>query len=393
MSLHDKVAFPHRVAAGDTAPGFEPVRGAFEAVLAREGELGAALCVMVEGKTVVDLWGGPADIAGTKPWTADSLVNVWSVTKGAVALAIHVLVDEGSLELDAPVAAYWPEFARHGKGKVLVRQVLSHTAGLPAPSARLPHEKVYDWDAMIASIEESELFWEPGTRMGYHAATYGWILGEILRRVAGVSFGEFLRAHVSGPLGADLFVGLSPDEESRAAEIKGSAALSGPVGNLVFRASLALGGKARNYSINNPPRPYEAANGHRWRSAQIPSSNGHASARGLARLYAPLASGGEAFGLRVLSPAALERATREEARMKDLVTGQTESRSLGFMLPLPGGPDPRPVGAFGHPGKGGSMGFAEPGRRLSFGFVANAMRDMGDGRWEALYRAVRGCLD
>jgi CubicO group peptidase (beta-lactamase class C family) len=382
-------AFP---AAGNTAPGFEAVHAAFETVLARKGELGAALCVMVDGRTVVDLWGGPADIAGSRPWTADSLVNVWSATKGAVALATHILADEGSIDLDAPVAEYWPEFARRGKGSVLVRQVLSHTAGLPAPSARVPRESVYEWGAMIAAIEESELFWEPGTRMGYHAATYGWILGEILRRVAGLSFGEFLRARVSGPLGSDLFVGLSPEEESRAAEIKGSAALSGPVGGLVFRAILALGGKAKNLAMNNPPRPYEAANSHRWRAAQIPSSNGHASARGLARLYAPLALGGEAFGVRTLSPAALERATREEARMKDLVSGRIESRSLGFMLPLPGGPDPRSAGAFGHLGKGGSMGFAEPSRRLSFGFVANAMRDIADGRWEALYRAVCGCM-
>jgi CubicO group peptidase (beta-lactamase class C family) len=382
-------AFP---VAGDTVPGFEKVLPAFSTLLAREGELGAALCVMIDGRIVVDLWGGPADAAGTRPWTADTLVNVWSATKGAVALATHILADEGLLDLDAPVAHYWPEFARRGKGAVLVRQVLSHTAGIPAPSSRVPREKIYDWGAMIAAIEDSELFWEPGTRMGYHAATFGWILGEILRRVAGLTFGEFLRARVSGPLGVDVRVGLSPEEESRAAEIKGSAPLSGPAGDAAMRAIITLGGRVRSFAIGNPPRPYYAANEHRWRAAQIPSSNGHASARGLARLYAPLALGGEAFGARVLSAEALGRAAREEERMKDIVTGRIESRSLGFMLPLPGGPDPRPAGAFGHLGKGGSMGFAEPGRRLSFGFVANAMRDFGDGRWEALYRAVRACM-
>jgi CubicO group peptidase (beta-lactamase class C family) len=389
MGINTADRFP---VSGTVAAGFEPVRAAFERNFARRGEAGAALHVTLGGEPIVDLWGGAADAAGARAWTADTLVNLWSSTKGWVALAMHMLADRGLLDLDAPVARYWPEFAQRGKGRVLVRQVLAHTAGLPAPSIRVPDEALYDWAAMIDALERSELFWEPGARLGYHAATFGWINGEILRRITGLSAGEFLRREIAGPLGADARIGLSPADEGRAADIIPARLFSAPAGRLLFRAMLALGGRAKARAFDNPPRPQSAANTRAWREAEIPSSNGHASARGLARIYAALALGGRVGEVRLLSETAALRAGREEVCAKDIVTGSRERRSLGFMLPCPERGDPRPSTAFGHPGQGGSLGFADPPRRLAFGYAMNRMLLGPDPRAADLCRSVYACL-
>src|SRR5512136_598461 len=192
--------------SGWVAAGFEPVRTAFEANFTKRGEVGAAVHVIVDGEVAVDLWGGAADAARTRPWMPDTLVNVWSTTKGWLAFAMHMLAEEGLLDFDAPVARYWPEFAQNGKDGVLVKHILTHTAGLPAPSMKVPDEAVYEWDTMVHSLERSELFWEPGTQCGYHASTFGWLNGEVLRRITGMSVGEFLRSRLPGPLGADACV-------------------------------------------------------------------------------------------------------------------------------------------------------------------------------------------
>jgi CubicO group peptidase (beta-lactamase class C family) len=375
--------------SGSVAAGFEPVRAAFESNFSSYGELGAAVHVILDGKPVVDLWGGAADAAGTRAWTADSLVNVWSTTKGWLALAMHMLADGGLLDFDAPVAHYWPEFAQNGKNRVLVKHILTHTAGLPAPSMKVPDEAVYDWDVMVKALEESKLFWEPGTQCGYHAATFGWINGEVLRRISGLTVGEFLRSRISEPLAADAFVGLSWQEQERVAE----TASPQPLGYFIFRGAIRLGGRAKKMAFTNPPRPIQAVNTRRWREAEIPSSNGHASARGLARIYAPLASGGTAGSVRLLSEASAERAGRQEVDAKDVVTGTQARRTLGFMLPEPELGDPRPLTAFGHPGMGGSIGFADPPRRLAMGYVMNKMIFGLDRRYAKLCRAVFSCLD
>jgi CubicO group peptidase (beta-lactamase class C family) len=375
--------------SGSVAAGFEPVRAAFEANFSSHGEVGAAVHVILDGKPVVDLWGGAADVAGTRAWAADSLVNLWSTTKGWLALAMHVLADGGLLDFDAPVAHYWPEFAQNGKNKVLVRHILTHTAGLPAPSMNVPHEAVYDWDAMVRALEASELFWEPGTQCGYHAATFGWLNGEVLRRISGLTVGEFLRSQVSEPLAADAFVGLSSQEQERVAETIPPQ----PLGYFIFRAAIRLGGRAKKMAFTNPPRPIQAVNTRRWREAEIPSSNGHASARGLARIYAPLAAGGTAGSVRLLSEASAVRAGRLEVDGKDVVTGTRVRRTLGFMLPEPELGDPRPPTAFGHPGMGGSIGFADPPRRLAMGYVMNKMIFGLDRRYAKLCSAIYGCLD
>jgi CubicO group peptidase (beta-lactamase class C family) len=375
--------------SGQVATGFEPVRAVFEKNFARFGEIGAAVHVTLDGKSVVDLWGGAADTAITRPWTADTLVNVWSTTKGWLALAMHLLADRGLLDFDAPVAHYWPEFAQHGKEAVLVRHILTHTSGLPAPSVKVPDEAVYEWETMVHALEQSELFWEPGKKCGYHAATFGWLNGEVLRRITGMSVGRFIRSQISEPLGADVFVGLTEQEQARAAETIPFSA----VGNFLFRALIALGGREKKLAFTNPPRSAQAANTRRWREAEIPSSNGHASARGLARLYTPLALGGKMGEVRLLSAASVERASQEQVHAKDIVSGTVERRTLGFMLPSPELGDPRPLTAFGHPGMGGSLGFADPAQRLAFGYVMNKMIMGFDTRYADLCRSLYACLD
>ena len=373
--------------SGQVDPGFEPVRAAFEKNFAKFGEVGAALYVTLDGKPVVDLWGGAANTSTMRPWRADTLVNVWSSTKGWLALAMHILAERGLLDFEAPVAHYWPEFAQHGKNTVLVRHVLTHTSGLPAPSMKVPDEAVYEWTTMVHALEQSELFWEPGTKCGYHAATFGWLNGEVLRRITGQSVGQFLRSQVSGPLNADAFVGLSEQEQARTAET-----VPPPwFGEWLFDKLLALGGREGGMAFNNPPRPSAAANTRRWQEAEIPSSNGHASARGLARMYEPLALGGKVGEVRLLSAANVERARKEQIFQKDIVIGMPQKRSLGFMLSS-GVNDPLPPTGLGHPGKGGSFGFADPAQRLAFGYVMNKMIIGIDTRAADLCRSVYACL-
>jgi CubicO group peptidase (beta-lactamase class C family) len=375
--------------SGTVATGFEPVRAIFEANFVRRGEVGAAVHVLVDGEPVVDLWGGAADALSSRPWESETLVNVWSTTKGWLALAMHLLAERGQLDFEAPVAHYWPEFAQNGKDRVLVKHLLTHTAGLPAPSMKVPDEAVYDWETMVHSLEQSELFWEPGTRGGYHAATFGWLNGEVLRRITGLSVGGFLRSELAGPLGADAFVGLSPAEIDRAAD----TLPPNPLGALIFQMITALNGRVGRLAFTNPPRPAKAANTRRWREAEIPSSNGHASARGLARVYSPLALGGKVKGKVFLSPSGVDRACQEQLHAKDAVVGMSVRRTLGFMLPEMEQGDPRPLTAVGHPGMGGSLGFADPARHLSMGYVMNQMIIGPDVRAMELCRAVYACLD
>ena len=374
--------------SGQVAKGFEPVRDAFTANFTRRGEVGAALHVTVNGALVVDLWGGSADAAQTRPWTPDTIVNIWSTTKGWLALAMHMLAGQGLLDFDALVARYWPEFAQHEKGGVLVRHILTHTAGLPAPSMKVPQAAVYDWNWMVSSLEQSKLFWKPGDQCGYHAATFGWLNGEILRRLAGLSVGQFIRTQIAAPLKADVIVGLNAAEQARAAEIIPPS----PLAYRVFRLVLALRGRMASAAFFNPARPPGLANTRRWREAEIPSSNGHASARGLARLYTLLALGGELDGVRLLSESAVELAGREQVHAKDVVIGMPVRRTLGYMLPEGGPADPRPLTAFGHPGMGGSLGFADPSKRLAVGYVMNHMIFGLDLRSGELSRAIYACL-
>ncbi|MEU0059785.1 serine hydrolase domain-containing protein [Streptomyces sp. NPDC006334] len=373
---------------------FAAVRAAFEENFRERDELGAAVSVLVDGTPVVDLWGGWADAARTRAWERDTLVNVWSTSKGPTALCAHILVDRGLLDLDAPVAAYWPEFAAAGKERVLVRHLLSHRAGLAG--LREPHslDELYDWELTVARLAATEPWWEPGTRSGYHALTYGFLVGEVVRRVSGLLPGAFLEREVTGPLGVDFTIGLPEKEAGRAAEMVHPRAATSSEQAAVFSqltpAALA--------ALTNPPAGADEANSPGWRAAEIPAANGHGTARAVAALYGVIAGRGALAGRRVLSPEAAERVREGQGACRDLVLGAgfAHDTEIGLGLWLSGpngsyGPNPRAVG---HDGFGGSCGLADPETGVSLGYVMNRMglHIADDPRKTALVRAVYSAL-
>jgi CubicO group peptidase (beta-lactamase class C family) len=355
---------------GHCDPRFTSVREQFFANFTERGDAGAAVCVYLDGVRVVDCWGGHADAARTRPFGPDTIVSVASTTKGMVALCAHMLAERGKLHLDAPVARYWPEFAAAGKQDIPVRWLLSHRAGLPAIRRTLPAEALFDWTAMTRAIAETAPWWTPGERHGYHAITFGHLVGEVIRRVDGRTVGVFLRDEVTGPLRADFFIGVPEDADGRAAEVLPPP----PPGEAtIWDTLLADPESVSGRTFLNPPRTPHLVNSRAWRAAEIPAANGHTSARGVARVYAALARGGELDGVRLLAPATIERAIEEQSRGRDTVLTLPTRFATGFMLGMPGGifncgPGRR---TFGHPGQGGSIGFADPDARVGFGYVTN----------------------
>lgn len=352
---------------------FAAVRTAFEENFRDRDELGAAVTVMLDGETVVDLWGGWADAARTRPWERETLVNVWSTSKGPTSLCAHILADRGLLDFNAPVAAYWPEFAAAGKESVLVRHLLSHRAGLAG--LREPHDlaQLCDWDLTVERLAAQEPWWEPGTRSGYHALTFGHLVGEVVRRVSGLRPGAFLEREVTGPLGIDFTIGLPEKEAERAAELVHPRVASSSEQAAIF-AQLAPAAVA---ALANPLVGATEANTAQWRAAEIPAANGHGTARAVAALYGIFAGRGAYGSRQVLSPEAAERVREGQGSCRDLVLGagfehETET-GLGLWLSGPNGsygPNPR---AFGHDGFGGSCGLADPESGLSLGYVMNRM--------------------
>ncbi|MFE7853537.1 serine hydrolase domain-containing protein [Streptomyces sp. NPDC057403] len=383
-----------RVAQGHCDARFEAVRTAFEENFRERAELGAAVTVTVGGEVVVDLWGGWADAGRTRPWERDTLVNVWSTSKGPTALCAHVLADRGLLDFDAPVAGYWPEFAAAGKEKVLVRHLLSHRSGLAG--LREPHsvEQLYDWELTTRRLAATEPWWEPGTVSGYHALTFGHLVGEVVRRISGLTPAAFLEREVTGPLGIDFTIGLPEKEAGRAAELVHPPAASDSEQGAAFgRLTPAV-----LAALANPLVGAAEANTPRWRAAEIPAANGHGTARAVAALYGIFAGRGTYGGRRVLSPEAAERVREGQGRCRDLVLGagldgETEI-GLGLWLSGPNGsygPNPR---AFGHDGFGGSCGLADPEAGVSLGYVMNRMGPhiADDPRKTALIEALYSAL-
>ena len=374
---------------GPCDPRFERVRAAFAENFRSGNELGAGVAVTLRGVPVVDLWAGHADLARTRPWRADTLVHVYSVTKGMTALCAHRLIERGALDLDAPAARYWPEFAARGKGEIPVRWLLSHRAGLPALRTPLPPEALYDATAVAAALAAAEPCVPPG-QIAYHPMTFGWLVGELVRRVDGRTVGRFFREEIAEPLGVDFHIGLGPAEEKRAAEATdlepppefAMAFANTPPGEIPL-VVLAFANPAGHGDHNSPEH----------RRAEIPAMNGHGTAGALARVYGALACGGELDGVRVLSRASIERARTEQARDMDPLLGIPLRMGLGFWLSQPGvpgfayGPN---EGAFGHPGAGGSLGFADPAAAIGFGYVTSRMgSDMAtDARPQALIDAL-----
>ncbi|MEU6084807.1 serine hydrolase domain-containing protein [Streptomyces sp. NPDC047108] len=379
---------------GHCADGFEAVRESFEENFRRRGELGAAVSVMAGGRSVVDLWGGWADVAETRPWERDTLVNVWSTTKGVTALCAHLLADRGLLDLDAPVRDVWPEFAAAGKEKITVRQLLAHRAGLTGPRVTQTVADLYDWDLTVSRLAESEPWWEPGTHSGYHALSYGFLVGEVIRRVTGRTAGAYLAETVTGPLGIDFTIGLPEHEDGRAAELV-SKPLDRNSEEARILTQLDMIGLS---SLGNPVVRAKDANTLAWRRAELPAINGHGTARAVAALYAVLAGDALAAGAPLLSRSAAERAREGQGECVDLVLGAAfggaTEIALGCWLSGPHrayGPNRR---AFGHDGYGGSFGMADPEAGISIGYVLNRMGAhlANDPRKTALIDAVYACL-
>ncbi len=358
---------------GECEPRFDRVREAFDRNFT-QGEVGAALAVTIDGRPVIDLWGGDADAARTRPWERDTIVNVYSTTKGMTAICANRLIEAGRLDLDAPVAAYWPEFAQAGKERLPARYLLTHQAGLAAISAPVPPEKRYDWQFMTSALAAQKPWWEPGTQHGYHALTFGYLVGELVRRIDGRTLGTYFREEIAEPLDVDFHIGLDARHDARCAEIIPAPPPPPGVPNL-FAAVTERPESLTAKVFGNPPLQHMQVNSRAWRAAEIPAANGHGTARGLARVYGALASGGAIDGVRVLGPQAIERANTEHAFGTDAVLAPLVTRfGLGFFLTqpmIPFGPNPR---AFGHPGAGGSVAFADPDARLGFAYVMNQMQ-------------------
>jgi len=369
------------------------VRDALSEILAGGEEIGAALAVCVDGHLVVDLWAGYADAARTRPWDRDTIVNLYSIGKAVTAVCALRLVEAGRLDLDAPVARYWPEFAQAGKAQIPVRYLLTHQAALPAIARPLPSGAWSHWDVMTAALAAQAPWWEPGTGHGYHVNTQGFLVGEVVRRITGKTLGTYLREAVTGPAGVDFFIGLGPELEGRCADVLPQQAT--PEGGELRRqlsvnpASLSGLPLMRVNAYRNPPEVSGTGvvNTRPWRAAEVPSTNGHGNARAVARLYSALAGDGELGGAHVLSPEMIARATEQQVYGDDIVLQRPTRFGLGFQLTMaerPLGPSPR---AFGHFGAGGSLGFADPDARVAFGYAMN----QGRGGWQ--HKHVRHLID
>lgn len=387
------------VVDGDSLPmggvcdeSFAPVREAFLRNFTELGEPGAAIALFVDGRLVVDLWGGWKDRARREPWRRDTLVNFFSVGKPLAALCALRMVEKGLIELDQPLARYWPEFGTRGKEVITLRHVLSHQAGLPALRAPLADGAMLDWPLMIGALQDETPWWQPGTAHGYHVNSFGYLVGEAVRRVTGATLGALLRNEITGPLGADVHIGLPLSEHARAAEYLWPEGVrpGAPASDLSDEALM------RWNTYWNPPGISGAGwvNTPEWRSAEIPSTNGHGTARGVARVYAALANGGAINGVEVLGSSMLREAVTEQSVGPDLILERNSRFGLGFQLPLPERPLGPNGGAFGHFGAGGSLGFCDPETGVAFAYVTN---DMGP-RWQnprngALFAAIYASLE
>jgi CubicO group peptidase (beta-lactamase class C family) len=356
------------VAIGGTCtPEFSAVRAAFERNFSERGEVGAAVCVYKDGKKVVDLWGGHKDLARTQPWEKDTIVIMNSVAKSMCALCVHVLIDRGLIDFDAPVATYWPEFAQAGKDKVLIRHVLSHTCGVIFCDIATPGS-IYRWDEQIHAIEKQAPAWEPGTNGAYNAENIGFILGEIVRRVTGRTIGTFLREEVSDKLGADYHIGLTPEEMMRVTDMHQNP--KNRFFEVAADTSTPLGRACRC-----APLGY-FQNDREIRELEVPSFGGHGNARAMARVYAMLAGDGEIDDVRLLSRQAVVRLSTLVWDHHCVMTKGRMRMGYGFMQneteTVPMG---RNINAFGHTGTGGAFAWADRESNMSYCYVTNFQRE------------------
>jgi CubicO group peptidase (beta-lactamase class C family) len=353
---------------GRCSSRFEPLRELFAAKLESGEELGASLAVNIDGEMVVDLRGGWADEARTVPWTENTIANVFSTTKTMTALAALILVDRGELDLDAAVAKYWPEFAARGKAGVKVRHLLSHTSGVSGWEQPINLEDLYEWDKSTALLASQAPWWEPGTASGYHAMTYGYLIGEVIRRITGQRLGEFFAAHVAGPLGADFHIGLPPSEFHRVTKVVPPPVPSdAPPSDTPASDPTQLDPTSVAFKTwTNPSMGPDYHWTERWRRADIGAANGHGNAHSVARLQSAVACSGEVDGIRLLSPRTIDRIFEVQSDGIDLVIGVPIRFGIGYSL-LPKGR----VCAWG--GTGGSTVIIDVDRRITFSYVMNKM--------------------
>ncbi|MEV3990355.1 serine hydrolase domain-containing protein [Streptomyces sp. NPDC049837] len=380
---------------GTVQAGFEPVRDAFLRNFQQRGERGAAVAVYRDGRKVVDLWAGVRDADGAAPWAVDTAQVVRSATKGVAAAVPLLLHQRGQLDLDAPVGTYWPEFKAAGKERALVRHLLSHQAGVPVLDRPLTPAEAADVSVAADAIAAQAPAWEPGTDHGYHAQTYGFLLSALVQRVTGRSIGRWVAEEIARPLGLDLWIGLPADEAHRVGRV-------GPIEEPAAGGALKLRPKRSVADAYADPSsltrrafgaisPAPDENDPAYRAAELPASAGVSTARALARFYA--ATLGPVDGHRLFAPATLAMARTEESAGPDQVLVVSTRFGLGYMLHGPASPLLGP-GSFGHPGRGGSLGFADPESGIALGYVTNGMRKgvTADPRAQALVRAVKSVI-
>jgi len=370
---------------GICKPGYERLAETFAQNFAERGEVGASVCLIAGGETVVDLWGGTANPRTQAPWTKDTVSIVFSCTKGATALCAHMLASRGKLDIDAPVTELWPEFGQHGKERVTTRMMLDHSAAVPALRERVKDDGPYDWTYMTERLAAEEPFWVPGTRNGYHGFTFGWTVGEMVRRASGKSLGAFFRDEVARPLGLDFWIGTPEEIEPRVAPIL-AYAMKAEEARTPFLIDLATDKKSIPFLfyMNNGAWRAGGANSRAGHAAEIGAANGITNARGLAGMYAPLAQGGS----RLVDARTLSRMGEVSMATHDDATLRVPTRfAPGFMKSMDNrrrsiaaklwGEDCDSVilssAAFGHVGAGGSLGFADPAAGFSFGYTMNQM--------------------
>lgn len=389
----------HGIVEGSCESRFEEVRREFERNFAERGEVGASVTVTVDGKTVVDLWGGQADPERGRPWHKDTTVVVWSSTKGATSLCAHILIERGELDLNAPVSKYWPEFGGNGKENIPVRMLLNHQAGLAAVREPLAPGSFYDWDLMTRVLASETPFWAPGTQHGYHGLTFGFLVGELVRRISGKTLGRFFKEEVADKLGIDFQIGLPEKDEARVARCIPAPPPDPnnltPMEKVVFAdpTGVTFLMLANNGGYMQPG----ACDTRAAHAAEIPSAGGITNARGLAGLYAPLANGGSP----IVNAATVASMGRVESASGVDATLLLPSRfALGFVKAVDNrhlAPDNSIIvseDAFGHPGMGGSMGFADPKARMSFGYAMNrqgpgaGLNERGQSLIDAAYRSL-----
>ncbi|MEM9650972.1 MAG: serine hydrolase domain-containing protein [Actinomycetota bacterium] len=374
--------------SGICAPRFEILHDLLSGSLDAGTDVGASLAVTIDGELVVDLWGGHADEARTTPWEKDTITNVWSTTKTMTSLAALVLVDRGELDVYAPVARYWPEFARNGKEEIAVRHLLSHTSGLASWEPDVTAEDIYDLERSTAALAAQAPWWEPGTASGYHALNQGHLVGEVIRRITGRTLGRFFAEEIAGPLDADFHIGLAPEHDNR-------VSLVIPLTEPPLDANSFPAGDPRHRYASGPALDATAPHDPQWRRAEIGAANGHGNARSVARIQAVVANGGTVDGVTLLSPDTIELIFDEQANGPDLILELPYRFGIGYGIAdstlRPDLPDGR-ICFWG--GWGGSSIVIDCDRRMTVAYMMNKMisSEAGDDRSEAINRATYAAL-